>query len=207
MEKITLTWLGHSCFKLECDGYRIILDPFQAGSVPGFPDVHEEAEQVLCSHEHGDHAGRGCVKVVASEKPCPFQITELQSYHDEVQGKKRGTNTIRIFEAGGYRIAHMGDIGCRPSPEQMKALQGLSVMLVPVGGFYTMEPGDVKALVKELAPTTVVPMHYRSDRFGYDVIATLDAYTSLCDDVVSYPRSTLVLPDDLKPQTAVLMAP
>ena len=77
-------------------------------------------------------------------------------------------------------------------------------MLVPVGGFYTMEPDDIHELVKELEPQIVVPMHYRSDKFGYDVIAELSAYTDACDDVVFYDGPDLLLPEDAFPQTAVL---
>ena len=203
MEKITLTWLGHSCFTVETEGYKVVLDPFQDGSVPGLSPIREEADLVLSSHGHHDHAGKEGV-TLRKGKACPFAITELSSFHDECGGAKRGENKITILEAHGYKIAHMGDIGCEPTKEQKEALRGIDVMLMPVGGFYTMEPDQVKALVEELSPKTLIPMHYRSESFGYDVIAPLDTYLALCDDAVRYPGPSFVVPDDLKKQTAVL---
>ena len=75
-----LTWLGHSCFKAECEGGSVVLDPFEPGSVPGCRDIQEEADLVLCSHEHHDHGYRAGVKLTGRE--CPMQVTSLQSFHD-----------------------------------------------------------------------------------------------------------------------------
>ena len=203
---IKITWLGHSCFAVEKDDYRIIFDPYEDGAVPGLPALKEEADKVLCSHGHGDHGAAEVISIRkdADKKVCPFTIEEIHSFHDDAKGTKRGPNTIFILSDGEYRIAHMGDIGCFPTPEQMEKLKDLTVMLVPVGGFYTMEPGDIHRLVNELEPQIVVPMHYRSDKFGYDVIAELSKYTDACDDVVIYDGPDLMLPEDGFQQTAVL---
>lgn len=206
MGDVRIEWLGHSCFAVEEDGYRIVFDPYEDGSVDGLAPLRTEADLILCSHGHADHDGTGCVSIRpgAEKKKNPFAITELASWHDEVQGKKRGPNTIRILDDGTYRIAHMGDIGCDLMPEQKKALSQLTVMLVPVGGFFTLEPDRIFALVKELAPEVVIPMHYRGKGFGYPVIGTLAAYTKFAENVTEYPGHALVLPKDLHPQTAVL---
>ena len=121
-----------------------------------------------------------------------------------MHGAKRGPNTIRILDDGSYRIAHMGDIGCALTDAQKEALSHLTVMMVPVGGYFTLEPAAIHALVEELAPEIVIPMHYRGDGFGYSVIGTLSAYTDLVTNVREYAGDTLVLPKDLAPQTAVL---
>lgn len=204
MTEIRIQWLGHSAFAIEKDGYRIVLDPYKDGSVDGLPDLRTEADLVLCSHEHDDHAGRECVRIQKSGKPNPFEIQEIHSFHDGVQGRKRGTNTIRIFSDGKYKIVHMGDIGCALSEHEKDMLRGADVILVPVGGYFTLEPEEIKALMDELDPTVVVPMHYRGRGFGYPVIGTLSSYTDLCSDVVYYDGDSLNLPENLQRQTAVL---
>ncbi len=98
----------------------------------------------------------------------------------------------------------MGDIGCALTDAQKEALSHLTVMMVPVGGYFTLEPAAIHALVEELAPEIVIPMHYRGEGFGYSVIGTLSAYTDLVTNVREYAGDTLVLPKDLAPQTAVL---
>ena len=211
MGKLKLTWHGHSCFTLEENGYAIVLDPFGDGAVPGFGPLKLKADQALCSHGHFDHNAVQCVTIHpdASKKVCPFQITEIHSWHDDAQGTKRGENIIRIYDDGEYRVAHMGDIGCMPTAEQKELLKGIDVMLMPVGGFFTMEPGDVHTLVQELQPRMLVPMHYRGDDFGYDMIATLDKYLALCagENIVRLNKNSLSLPEDLAEGTVILNRP
>lgn len=210
MGTIHLTWHGHSCFTLEENGYAIALDPFGDGAVPGFGPVQLTADEVLCSHDHFDHNAVECVQLRNEDgKQNPFRITEIRSWHDDAQGSKRGYNIIRIFDDGEYRIAHMGDIGCPPTAEQKEQLKKIDVMLMPVGGFFTMEPEDVHALVQELAPRMLVPMHYSGQGFGYDVIAPLDKYLALCggEKVVRLEKNGLSLPEDLTEGTVVLKVP
>lgn len=134
---IKIKWLGHSCFAVECKNYRIVLDPFEPGSVPGLLSVREEADLVLCSHEHFDHNYRA--GVVVSEQPgeSPFRVTALSSYHDDQQGALRGKNTIFLLEAEGMRIVHFGDIGCMPGELVLEKLRGADAVMIPVGGHYT----------------------------------------------------------------------
>ena len=211
MAELKLTWHGHSCFTLEENGYAIVLDPYADGYVPGFGSLRLTADAVLCSHGHDDHNAAQCVRINpdASGKACPFRVTEIHSWHDDAQGAKRGNNIIRIFDDGQYRIAHMGDIGCHPTPDQKDLLKDIDVMLMPVGGFFTMEPADVHALVQELTPRMLVPMHYSGKDFGYEVIAPLDKYLSLCgnETVTRLDTSTLTLPADETEGIVVLRVP
>ena len=165
MGEVKITWLGHSCIRLEKDDYVIVLDPYADGSVPGYPPLRTEADKVLCSHFHGDHGAVDLVTIRegAEAKACPFVITEIESFHDEEGGALRGTNVIRIFDDGEYRIAHMGDIGCMPTEEQKDMLRGVDVMLIPVGGFFTMEPDRIKALVSGLHGHVYQPMEVTED--------------------------------------------
>ena len=180
-----ITWIGHSCFRVETKDWSLVLDPYADGSVPGYRPVRERANQVLCSHEHGDHNARSCVTVVPpAEGAVPLQVTDLPSYHDDVKGAKRGPNTIRLISDGVHRIAHLGDLGCEPEPEQMEALTGLDLLMIPVGGFFTIDAAQAAGLVRELKPKRVIPMHYRSAEGGYDVISTVEPFLREMKNVI-----------------------
>ena len=197
-----LTWHGHSCVSLESTQGTVVIDPYQDGSVPGFPPLHLKGNLVLCSHEHRDHNARECVQL--SGNTLNFSIQRLSSGHDDQQGARRGTNTIHILTLDGMRVAHVGDLGCMPSPEQLEQLQNLDALLLPVGGYYTINAAQAAQLADQLRPRVVVPMHYRGQGFGYDVLTTLDEFLALRSDIVRYPGSSLTLTPDTTPQTAVL---
>ena len=86
-------------------------------------------------------------------------------------------NTARIFRFGNTRVAHLGDLGEYPSEAIRTALRGVDALLIPIGGFYTIDAETAKGIVAETAPRCVLPMHYRSERFGYDVLQELSAFT------------------------------
>ena len=103
----------------------------------------------------------------------------------------------------------MGDIGCPPTEDQKEVLKNIDIMLMPVGGFFTLEPAEVRKLVQELNPYMLITMHYRGAEFGYDVIAPVENYLSLCDksSVFCLEKSSITIPEDLKSGTVVLTAP
>ncbi len=201
-----ITWIGHSCFAVESKDYKIVIDPYKDGSVPGLKPVRETADQVLCSHEHGDHNARSCVTIPAESafKKCPFSITRIHTYHDECQGKKRGTNIIHILDDGETRLAHMGDLGCDLTKEEIEVLKDIDVMLIPVGGFFTIDAAWAGKIAEQTGAAIVVPMHFRSEKFGFDVIGTVDQFTALRSDVEEKDSSTLLLPDAGAKGTIVL---
>ena len=177
MYSIQIQWLGHSCFRVECQGYVIVLDPFSPGSVPGCKDIQNvEADQVLCSHEHGDHNYRAGVILREDGPENPFTVTALPWYHDGQQGAQRGPNTIYVLEAQGLRVAHFGDVGCMPSQEVLDQLQNLDAIMLPVGGHFTVGPQEAMDIVKAIQPRVVIPMHYRSDEFGFELLGTVGAF-------------------------------
>ena len=199
-----LTWLGHSCFKMESNGYTVILDPYEDDYVPGLAPVRETADAVFCSHEHKDHNARAVVTLKQDQTPSPFTITEIHTWHDEVQGAKRGENCIRIFDDGTYRVAHLGDLGCELEPEQIEQLKGLDAVMIPVGGFYTIDATQAKVLIDQIQPRVTIPMHSRGAAFGYDVIGPLAEFTNLCDCVVEYAGNSIELNGEMLQQVAVL---
>ena len=185
MSNITIKWHGHSCFSVTADNYTIVLDPFADGSVPGIGNIRPEANAVLCSHFHSDH---GCTEVVtvAEKENSPFENLKIDTYHDDAQGTKRGENRIHILEVDGIRIVHFGDLGCMLTPEQADRLKKADVLMIPVGGFYTIDAAQAKEIVSILDPMVVIPMHYRSDTFGYPVIGKLEEFTKYYHNIVNY---------------------
>jgi L-ascorbate metabolism protein UlaG (beta-lactamase superfamily) len=201
-----ITWLGHSCFKLESQNFQIILDPYQDGSVPGYLPVRDEADLVLCSHEHKDHFGKAQISLRNGPDAGsgPFSIETLSTWHDDQQGALRGTDTIHILDDGVCRVAHLGDLGCELTPEQKKQLKNLDCLLIPVGGYYTIDAAQAKAVVDEITPKVVIPMHYRGKNFGYDVIGPVEDFCAKFEQPVFYQTSQFELSPDTKPQVAVL---
>jgi len=171
-----ITYNGHSCFTITSDHYSIVLDPYTG--VEGYPELSLEANEIFCSHGHRDHAFTQAVKLLP-QKDSPFKITEIHSFHDPEGGALRGQNTIRIFEAGGVKLAHLGDIGCTLKPEEKALLKGIDCIMVPVGGTYTIDAAQAKELMDELNPRTIIPMHYRSDGMGYGVLQDIKEFTDL----------------------------
>lgn len=197
-----IIWKGHSCFTIEADGSSVVLDPFKDGTVPGYAPLRLNADAVYCSHEHDDHNARDTVTLTG--KDCAISVQEIHSFHDNQKGHMRGENIIRIFSAEGMKVAHLGDLGCTPEPEQMEQLKNIDAVLVPVGGFFTINAKQAKELIDELKPRVVIPMHYRTPGHGLVVIDKVDKFLKLCDNVVKYDTNTFELTKDTPAQTAVL---
>ncbi len=199
-----ITWYGHSCFKVETGQGAVVFDPYQDGRVPGYAPLPRNlsADAVLCSHQHGDHSAVELVTL--SGNPPTFAVEELHTFHDAVKGEKRGGNIIRIITAEGMRLAHMGDIGCELTDEQLAVLRGVDVLLLPVGGFYTIDAAQAKEMADAVGARVVIPMHYRNGQLGYEVIATLEDFTDRCNDVVTYETNSIEVAPDMPRQTAVL---
>ena len=173
MEQVKIEYFGHSCFRLSGCGQRVVLDPYADGSVPGCPKLRLDAEFVYCSHGHHDHNATDCVKLRDGGAP-RFGLAELETDHDDAGGTKRGKNIVRIFDFGGVRIAHFGDLGRPLTARETDALQGLDCALIPVGGYYTIDARQAAAIAADIRPRMVIPMHYRTEKTGFDVIADID---------------------------------
>ena len=169
-----LTYYGHSCFILDVEGYKIALDPYH--DVPGYGPLSIEANEVLPSHDHFDHGFVEAVKLDPKARPEGLKVTEIHSFHDPEGGKLRGTNILRIFEYGGIRIMHAGDIGVHPTAEQTELMKNLDVLMIPTGGTFTFDEKESKAFAEEIGAKVIVPMHYRNGSLGFPEISTLDDF-------------------------------
>ena len=128
----------------------------------------------------------------------------MDSFHDDCQGAKRGPNLIHLLEADGLRVAHFGDVGAMPSSQVLEQLQGLDAIMLPVGGFYTVGPKEAQAIVEAISPRVVIPMHYRSDRLGFDVLGTVEEFLEICGRWVRCDSDTLEVVPEMSHYTAVL---
>ncbi len=159
---------GHSEFLLETEnGFRILTDPFDAHV--GYPMKKVNCDAVTVSHGHGDHCfvekAEGSIVVADAQG-----VTHLSShvkaigipcFHDECEGQKRGKNLIFIIEAEGLRIAHLGDLGAWDDA-LIQAIGHVDILLVPVGGFYTIDAASAAEICRRIAPRIVIPMHYKT---------------------------------------------
>ena len=197
-----IIWNGHSCFTIKTQEGNVVLDPYEDGKVPGLGALRLEADAVLCSHEHSDHNFREGVSL--SGKPCGVQVETVPSWHDDACGKKRGPNTIHVLHAEGMKLVHLGDLGTELNREQIKVLSEPDVLLIPIGGYYTIDAAQALRIVEQLHPRITIPMHFRRGKMGYDVIATPDEFLTHCLNVVEYPGNMLTADRETPAQTAVL---
>lgn len=203
-DSVKVTWFGHACFTIEADNYRLVFDPYADNYVPGLPKLSLVANQIECSHLHEDHCAKSTVQLLKSAEPSPFLVHYLQSYHDHDYGLKRGKNIITIVEYHQLKVVHFGDQGCLPSEEQLAQMKFADVVMIPVGGFYTIDAKEAKQIIDAIQPTIVLPMHYRSDQFGFDKIARIDSFLSQYDNVRYYDSNQIVVHKDCESQIAIL---
>lgn len=169
-----IKYYGHSCFLLETDGgLRLLTDPY-TGIGYALPCV--KAEVVVRSHDHFDHnytegvAGVREVIEAAGEYRCgDVKIKGIPSFHDEAKGAKRGKNVIFRFEADGVTVCHMGDIGEPASAELAEAIGQTDILMLPVGGTYTVDARGALNYIEAIRPKIVLPMHYKTNDCTLDI--------------------------------------
>ena len=175
-----ITYIGHACFLIEDNaGHKLAIDPYQKGSVPGLAYHDLTADEVICSHGHYDHDDAAGVRRPETAWNGSFDITPVSSFHDDVKGAARGLNNISIINVDGAKIVHMGDIGCELTASQLDQIRNCDVLLIPVGGHYTIDSKQAFEMTKAVDPTAVIPMHYRGRTFGYNVLSTRDEFEKL----------------------------
>ncbi|MGX8692239.1 MAG: MBL fold metallo-hydrolase [Clostridia bacterium] len=197
-----LTWYGHSCFLLETAEGSVVFDPYAPGSVPGVELPALRADAVLCSHGHRDHGYAEAVTL--SGKQPGFRVTELASFHDDKRGLLRGKNTIHVVEAEGKRAAHLGDLGHELNEKQLAALGRIDLLLIPVGGHYTIDAATADRVAKAIGARLTVPMHYRGPGFGYEVIGPVDDFLALQERVITLNAAAFD-PDEIEGAATVVL--
>lgn len=167
-----ISFLGHACFLItSSDGTRIITDPYDTSV--GYAPIGESADIVTVSHEHFDHNAVDQVKgnpvvVRSSQTVRGISFQAIPTFHDDTRGSKRGRNTVFLFEVDGMKICHMGDLGHIPT-EQFPKLSDVNILLIPVGGYYTIGPREATQIVEALKPNIVIPMHYKTSKIDFPI--------------------------------------
>lgn len=189
---LTIKWLGQACFVITTmSGVSIVIDPFAA--TLGYEPPAVEANVAFVSHDHRDHNAtnllKGDPKVIGPLKDKSsdqgsikigketIAYKSIMTYHDTVGGKERGANTARVISVNGLRICHLGDLG-QPTltAAQLKAIGPIDVLMIPVGGFYTIDGKQAQKVVGQLKPRIVIPMHYKTPASNNPNLGTPDEF-------------------------------
>lgn len=180
-----LTYLGHSCFRIEAEnGWTGVMDPYQEGSVPGLKLPAIEADAVYCSHDHADHCGREAVTLRTSGPENPYRAETVLTDHDDRGGSLRGKNHVLILTCGEEKIVHLGDIGCIPEEAVLAPMKHADVLMIPCGGYYTIDAAQAKELIGMLEPKLAVLMHFRCGNRGYDVLSSQEEVCAVIPETV-----------------------
>lgn len=163
-----ILYLGHSSFKIIGKNVTVVADPFDPAKV-GLPFSKTDADVVTISHEHYDHNNLAGIKneYICFDLPGEYEIKTaeirgIRGCHDEKQGAERGANTIFTYEIDGINLCHLGDQGTDLTSEQLDKMDGVDVLMIPVGGKFTIDSKKAAKIVSEIEPKIVLPMHFKA---------------------------------------------
>lgn len=160
-----LTWLGHGCFRLRGRNAVAITDPYPPSLGPRLPKL--EADLVTVSHEHENHAyvqavreGARVVSGPGEYEVAGITVLGFPTFHDNQRGAERGRNTVYVIEVDEVRVCHLGDLGHALDESDLDEIGTIDVLLAPVGGGTSLNAEGAAAVVRQIEPRIVVPMHY-----------------------------------------------
>lgn len=202
-------WYGHAAFFIKAEeGIRVITDPYQPGAYGGgiaYGPIRDEADVVTVSHDHDDHNWTtglpGSPQVVKG--PGRHHVKGkvfhgIATYHDPSKGSERGENTIFCFEVDGIRVCHLGDLGHLLGQQEVEAIGEVDLLLIPVGGFYTINAEEASQVLEQLRPKKVIPMHFKTDKCNFP-ISGVEAFLKGKEGVRRVGSSTVTLtPEDFQ---------
>jgi len=184
-----IKYLGHSAFYIRSKTVKMVTDPYDS-AYTGLKFPRTEADIVTISHDHKDH---NCMTDIKGDPlvltwPGEFEkkqvrITGYQTFHDKKNGEERGSNVIYKFEADNYTLLHCGDLGHVIPDEIVDQIGSIDVMMIPVGGLYTIDPVEAVKILKEIEPAIVIPMHYGRSDLNSEVFAGLQPLGAFLKEV------------------------
>jgi len=170
-----IEYVGHSCFYIKNkEGVRIIIDPYD-NSI-GLAPVSREADILLVTHHHYDHdyvdGVRGRYTLI--DKPGDYceqnvVIKGVELPHDASGGSERGKVVAYVIETDGIRILHMGDVGDIPCDDFFASVGKPDILMIPVGGFYTINASQAVQIMERLDANITIPMHYKTTHLKLDI--------------------------------------
>jgi len=189
-----IKWLGHSAFSITAsNGTTLLTDPYRPGAFDGavaYGPIRESFDVVTVSHKHADHDGIDglsgtptVVDAVGRTEAKGIEIEGVATFHDKTGGSQRGRNTIFRIKVDGLKLCHLGDLGHIPDDAAIAKLSDIDVLLVPVGGTFTIDAAEAWQIVQKIKPKVVIPMHFKTPKLGFD-LALVERFTAGKPDVV-----------------------
>lgn len=196
-----IKYIGHSCFFLKGDqGISVIIDPYKPGAYGGaiaYDPITDEADICVLSHEHEDHADINslpnrplALRTSASARGVDFDT--IDTFHDAEGGVERGPNRVTCFSMDSIRVCHLGDLGHLLSEEQVQSIGPVDVLMIPVGGGFTIGPEEANQVIDQLKPKIVIPMHFKTNKCAFP-IEPVDPFLEKRDPVRKSPTSEVAL--------------
>jgi L-ascorbate metabolism protein UlaG (beta-lactamase superfamily) len=206
-----LKYLAHSSFLLtSSSGIRIVTDPYSIGADFRHKPVNEPADIVTVSHDHGDHnavstvpGSPDIIRVDGTTQSKGITIKGISTYHDESEGKQRGKNIVFCFSIDGINVCHMGDLGHMLDSAQIKELGDVDVLLIPVGGFFTIDAATATKICDDLKPGIIVPMHYKTQEKDLP-IAGVEDFIAGKKNVEQMAKSEVQIEKDKLPDSTAI---
>jgi L-ascorbate metabolism protein UlaG (beta-lactamase superfamily) len=175
-----IKWYGHAAFLITSDqGVKIITDPYESGAFGGqltYGKIKDQGDIVITSHDHADHndikslpGSPQIVKGSGSKAVKGIQFIGIPSYHDPSKGSERGTNTIFTFNVDGIQICHLGDLGHILSDKELAEIGPVDLLLIPVGGYFTIDPKEATKVSEQIKPKVLIPMHFKTEKCGFPI--------------------------------------
>ena len=171
---VIIRWLGHACFHCQGEGVSLLTDPFD--EEVGYPLPQVEADLVTVSHDHHDHnavnllpGNPGVIKEVGVHHFQSLEIKGFPVFHDEVKGAKRGDNIIFVWEMDELRLCHLGDLGHLLDDTTLNSIGKIDILMVPVGGTFTIDAREARDVVDQLHPRLVIPMHFKTPHLSFEL--------------------------------------
>jgi L-ascorbate metabolism protein UlaG (beta-lactamase superfamily) len=208
-------WLGHACFLLTSEaGVRIVTDPYTPGAFGlGYHPPAETADIVTVSHDHADHNNTAAVKGkpevvrgVGVHKVKGVEIKGISTSHDEASGSQRGPNTVFCFTLDGVRVCHLGDLGHDLAAGSLAEIGPVDVLMIPVGGNFTIDANAASRVADRIAPKVVIPMHFQNERCPDFPVAAVDDFRKKRQRVRTLDASEVeIKKDDLPAETETVV--
>lgn len=170
-----IKWFGHSCFGIEYLNVKILTDPFDESV--GYPKPQYNPDIITESHQHFDHNAHHRIKgsyklinTVGEYIHKGVKITGIKTYHDKSKGRERGENIIFIFRfPDDLTVAHCGDLGEIPDEKILKQLKDVDILMIPVGGYYTINAPEAKEIISKTNPKLIIPMHFKTKYINFPI--------------------------------------